>query len=177
MTKKDYKFCPKCGGNLAYKKTGFAEYPQCKKCGFVFYINSKPATGAFIVDKQGKILLATRGVEPSKGKWDFLGGFLESGEHPVDGLKREVKEEIGVDVEVGDFLGFFMDVYNHDKVSGEYVLNIFYLCKIEGENYKLDREIAEAKWFAPDKIPWDDLAFKNTRDALNYYLNERKRNA
>ena len=168
----NFKFCPKCGGDLKYKKFDSAEHPQCVKCGFVFYNNAKPATGAFVINDKGEILLAKRGVEPSIGKWDFLGGFIEAREHPVEGLKREVLEEIDAEVEVIKFLDFFMDIYNHDKVSGEYVMNVFYVCKLKSNDFKLDREVSELSWFAPDKIPWDDLAFQNTRDALNYYLNE-----
>jgi len=165
-----FRFCPKCGGELEYKKFETAEHPQCTECGFIFYINAKAATGAFVVNKQGEILLARRNIEPSRGKWDFLGGFVEAKEHPVDGLKREVKEEIGVDIEVGDFLGFFMDVYHHGNIAGQYVMNIFYFCTIQNKKFILDKEISELKWFAKDEIPWEELAFKNTKDAMNYYL-------
>jgi len=169
-----YRFCPKCGGNLEYKKFDSATHPQCQKCGFVFYINAKPAVGAFVVDRD-KILLTKRAIEPSRGKWDFLGGFLETSEHPIDGLKREVKEETGVNVKVGVFLGFFMDEYRYGNIIGQYVLNVFYICALKGSNFKLDPEILELKWFGRDEIPWDDLAFKNTRDALNYYLDDKRK--
>jgi ADP-ribose pyrophosphatase YjhB (NUDIX family) len=168
--KKGFKFCPKCGGGLKLNKSETFEHPQCVKCGFVFYNNAKPATAAFVINDKGEILLAKRGVEPAVGMWDFLGGFLEAKEHPEEGLRREVLEEIGAEIEIGRFLGFFMDVYNYDKVSGEHVMNIFYVCKLKSDNFKLDPEVSELGWFAPDKIPWKDLAFQNTRDALNYYL-------
>jgi len=71
----------------------------CPECGRSWYRNSAPAVGVAIV-RDGKALVTVRALEPEKGKVDVPGGFVEVGEHPVRGLEREVREELGVEVEV-----------------------------------------------------------------------------
>src|SRR3989344_1870332 len=161
-----YQFCPKCGGNL--KEVFEGEYPRlrCSKCGFIFYQNSKPCVTPVIVDGD-KVLLGRRAHDPAKGAWDLLGGFLEVGEHPEDGLRRELREETGLEVRKVELLGIFMDKYpdyNYDT------LNIAYLCSVQGE-MKANDDVAELKWFPLNNLP--DLFFKNaneTIEALKLYL-------
>lgn len=153
-----YSFCPKCGGALNNLK--------CTQCGFVFYQNSKPCVTGVIVDGD-KVLLGSRAHDPVKGAWDLLGGFLETGEHPEDGLRREIKEETGLEVTEAKFLGMFIDKYPD---YGYDTLNIAYLCEVTGEP-KANDDVEELKWFSLNNLP--ELAFKNTIetiDALRHYL-------
>ena len=116
-------------------------------------------------DAQGRVLLGRRGINPSKGLWDLPGGFLEPGEHPEVGMKRELWEETGLLVDPVQLLGFYMDQYGDDP--REHTLNIFYWCRVlatSGEAQASD-DMAELGWFAPDAFP-EDLAFQNVRDAL-----------
>lgn len=75
----------------------------CSECGFVHYKNPKPCVVAVIVGN-GKVLLIRRANKPFKNYWDFPGGFLECNEHPKDGLKRELAEELKIRVKVIRFL-------------------------------------------------------------------------
>ncbi|HYX11177.1 MAG TPA: NUDIX hydrolase, partial [Candidatus Acidoferrum sp.] len=99
-----WTFCPRCRTELAGDRARLT----CAACGFVVYASSKPTAGALCVEN-GRILLARRAEEPFKGRWDIPGGFLEEGEDPVAGLRRELKEETGLDVEPQRFLGVWMD--------------------------------------------------------------------
>jgi len=157
----NYEFCPKCAGRLEATNVS---HPVCLKCGYVFYQNSKPTASAVIQDGEGKVLLVKRAMEPSYGKWDLPGGFLENGEDPIVGLKREAKEELSLAVEPGNILTVCVDEYGYEK--GElYTLNLFYRSKAQGK-IKLDKENSEYGWFGKDEIPWNELAFKNTHVAL-----------
>ena len=80
-------------------------------CGSTYYANSAPCVSALVEDDDGRVLLARRAVEPYRGLWDPLGGFLEEGEHPEDALRRELLEETGLRCEPVRFLGVWMDVY------------------------------------------------------------------
>ena len=93
-----YKFCSNCGNELPITNNNFAAQ-SCARCGRTLYHNSKPCAGALIV-RDGCVLLVKRAVEPFKDYWDLPGGFLEAGEHPRDGMLREVREETGLDVRV-----------------------------------------------------------------------------
>ncbi|HLF00273.1 MAG TPA: NUDIX domain-containing protein, partial [Gaiellaceae bacterium] len=105
-----WRFCPRCASPLA-RVDGRVE---CGACGFVQYASSAPTASAFVLDGDGRILLARRAGDPDAGLWDAVGGFLDEGEHPLAGLHREVLEETGLEIEVGDFLGVFMDTYGDD---------------------------------------------------------------
>ncbi len=163
-----YKFCPKCAGDLKMEGEGPDRFPVCQKCRFVFYQNSKPCTGAIILDKGNKVMIARRANNPHKDKWDLVGGFLSDGEDPIDGTKREILEELGVDCSVGDFVAIVVD--NYGLAEDDFnTINIFYEVRLSSHKFTTNDEIAELKWFAKDEIPWDELAFNNTTLALTAY--------
>ena len=114
---------------------------------------------ALVVDDSGRLLLARRAFEPDAGMWDALGGFLDEGEEPLEGLRRELAEEAGVEIEIGDFAGVFADRYgNGDDASA--VLNLVWEATIaKGEPLPAD-DVAELRWFPRDALPPDgELAF------------------
>ena len=76
-----------------------------------------PAVAGVIV-RDGEILLVRRGVEPSKGKWSVPGGSVEWGETLVEALKREVREETGLEIEVGEVAGVYDLVIEGDAGTG-----------------------------------------------------------
>jgi ADP-ribose pyrophosphatase YjhB (NUDIX family) len=148
-----FQFCPRCGGGL--KPRGVSLF-VCAVCNYHFYQNSKPTASALIVE-EGKILLGKRGIEPFKGDWNIPGGFLDYGEDPVEAAKREVFEETGLVVEIGELLGIYTDTYGSEKIA---TLNIAYRArKISGEEKPGD-DLMELKWFPLNELP-EKIAFKN----------------
>ena len=69
------------------------------------------------------------GVDPSAGKWDLPGGFLDEEEHPLDCLRRELREEAGVEIEPLEFLGVWLDRYGGDG-SAAATLNFYWTARI-----------------------------------------------
>lgn len=129
----------------------------------MFWQNSKPAVTAIII-KNDKILLGKRTIAPGKGMWDIPGGFLNDGEHPEMGLRREMKEELGVEVKIKKFLGFFMDRYMDDTDCYN-TMCIHYLVSIKKGEPKPLEEVSELKWFPLNALP-KNVAFKSNRKAL-----------
>ncbi len=76
-----------------------------------------------MVDDAGRVLLARRAHDPDAGLWDTLGGFLDEDEHPLDGLRREIREEAGAAIEVLDFVGAYPDRYG-DGEDAPVALNL-----------------------------------------------------
>lgn len=147
-----WRVCPRCGQDL---RRG-ANRVECDACGFCQYANPAPAVSAFVLDGDGRILLARRAVEPDEGKWDVPGGFLEEGEDPVAGLRRELREEAGIEIEVGDFVGVFADTYGDG-----HVLNLVWETAIADGEPTPDDDVAELRWFPKDALPEDvDFAFR-----------------
>lgn len=160
-----WRYCPRCRADLG-RDGGKVE---CPECGFVNYASSKPTASALVLDDEGRALLSRRGIDPFKGRWDFPGGFLEEGEHPLDCLRREFREEASVEIEPRDFLGVWMDVYGDRGIS---TLNLYWTVRIvEGEPQPAD-DVAEFRWFAPDEVPLDELAFSHLPEVISAWRNQ-----
>jgi 8-oxo-dGTP diphosphatase len=151
-----WKLCPRCGAELA----GDAARLACDACGFVVYASSKPTAGALCVD-DGRVLLTRRGLDPFKGFWDIPGGFLDEGEDPLDGLRRELREETGLEVEPERFLGIWVDRYGGDSTA-EATLNLYWTARVVGGEAAPADDVSELGWFDRDALPArDELAFEN----------------
>lgn len=152
------KHCPACGGLLGTRTLEGHARQVCEGCGRVHYRNSKPCVGAVIV-RGGDVLLSRRAGPPFEGWWDLLGGFLEAGEHPVDGLRRELQEEAGLALANADLLGVWVGDY-----QGHPTLNLVYRCEVLGEPKAAD-DSAEVRWWPLDALP-RQLAWPHEREAL-----------
>lgn len=158
----DWRYCPRCRTELEGDRSRL----ECSECGFVVYASSKATASALVVDDEGRVLLGRRAVEPFRGLWDTPGGFLEEGEHPLDGLRRELLEETGLEIEPVEFLGIWMDRYGGDS-SAQATLNLYWTARIvSGEATPAD-DVAELAWFAPNELPPpDEIAFENVPKVL-----------
>jgi 8-oxo-dGTP diphosphatase len=129
------------------------------------------------VDGAGRVLLACRGVEPARGKWDVPGGFLEEGENPLDGLRRELREETGLQVEPVRYLGAFMDTYGDDERAIA-TLNLMWIVRAGSGEPEAADDVAELRWFARDELPSrPDLAFDCVAAALDAWRRDPDRPA
>jgi ADP-ribose pyrophosphatase YjhB (NUDIX family) len=151
-----WAFCPRCRSELA----GNEERLACANCGFIVYASSKPTAGALCI-QDGRVLLARRAHSPFHGFWDIPGGFLNEGEDPLDGVRRELKEETGLEIEPERFLGIWIDRYGGDSTA-EATLNLYWTAKVVGGEAAPADDVSELRWFDPDELPHpDELAFEN----------------
>ncbi len=159
-------FCPRCGGRLASGRPTPHEPERlvCAQCGRIHYLNSKVCGGVLLV-RDGRALLAQRGVEPRRHYWDIPGGFLEPGEHPSEGAIREAREELGVEVQLGPLLGMFMDTY--ETTDGlEHTLSVYYLVECFSGEPRPDDDVEALAWFTPEDVP-AELAFPHLRRVID----------
>ena len=160
----EYRFCPVCGSGLELKQDidGVGQL-TCEACSFVLYRNSKPCSGALVI-WDGQVLLVKRALEPHKDQWDIPGGFLEDGEHPENGARRELLEETGLTVRLTGLVGMFIDLYPGPMVT-DHTLNIYYTAEIVSGVARPASDAAAMEWFPADKLP-EPIGFKHCRDAL-----------
>ena len=96
-----------------------------------------------------------------QGPLGHPGRFLEEGEHPLDGLRRELREETGLEVEPLEFLGVWMDRYGGDSTA-EATLNLYWTARVTGGEAAPADDVDDLRWFERDELPEPgELAFEN----------------
>ena len=150
----EWRHCPRCAADIAPESGRVV----CPTCGFTAYAHSQPTSCALVVDGTGQLLLSRRAGEPERGKWDLPGGFLEEGEHPLDALRRELREETSLEVEPLDFVGVWMDRYGEGDAPA--TLNLYWTARVLTGEPRAADDVSELRWFAPDELPSaEELAF------------------
>lgn len=160
-----YRFCPRCGQPLEQRLLKAGDPPRlvCASCGFVFYLDPKVAVGTIIRTQDDRIVMVRRAIEPGYGKWVFPGGYVDRGEPLLDAAIREAREESGLVVR----LDGLVNIYSY---AGRAPVIIVYAATAIGGHLTIDDESLEAAALAPAAIPWGDLAFRSTAEALQDYL-------
>ena len=147
-----WRFCPLCGEAIEKVE----DRAECGACGYVAYANAVPGAEAVIFDERGRVLLGRRAFDPGAGLWDLPGGFLHEDEHPLEALRREIREETSLEIEPLAFLGFWLEPYD-----GRIVLCLAWTARATGEARAAD-DLVEVRWFEPPELPPPaELAFRH----------------
>jgi ADP-ribose pyrophosphatase YjhB (NUDIX family) len=163
------RYCPRCGGALEERLVEFEQRVRkvCSACTFIFYTNPKVVAAA--VPREGeRIWLLRRNIEPGIGRWTFPGGYVDLGEPVPAAAIRETLEETMLDIRLDGLL----DVYSYTTVG---VVLVVYRATVTGGMASVTCESQEVHAFELDQIPWDELAFPSTRDALRDYTEYYRR--
>lgn len=161
-TGSEHIFCFRCGERLKETLVENRFLPTCPSCGLIVYLNPKVAAGA-IIENGGGVVLLRRGIEPAYGKWTFPGGYVNRGERAEDAAIRETLEEVGLNVSLTALHG----VYSY---TNNPIIIIVYRGVIVGGTLNVGPECLEVCHVSPSAIPWDDLAFPSTTDALKAWV-------
>jgi ADP-ribose pyrophosphatase YjhB (NUDIX family) len=133
----------------------------CIECGFVFYLDPK-LVACSLVEMDHKIVLLKRSIEPQKGKWVIPGGYVDRGEAVEAAAVRETEEECGIKVRLKDLLGIY-------SYGGRTVVVVVYVAEYLSGKMTIGDESLDVGLYRPNEIPWKELAFPSTRDALRDY--------
>jgi mutator protein MutT len=132
------------------------------------------AVGA-IVAENGRVLMARRGKEPSYGFWSVPGGAVHLGEDLKAAARREIKEELGIEVELTDVIEI-MERVTRDaggRIQYHYVV-IDYLARHVGGEPTPSPEALEVRWIAPEDFPKYEMT-RGTADIILRMLEKGKR--
>jgi 8-oxo-dGTP diphosphatase len=141
-------FCLECGSELQEKSIDFHNRKYCKNCDWVYYPHLKVSTAGIITNKK-EILLLKQSENPWKGDWYLPAGYVEQDEDPVLAVKREIKEETGLNVTEC----YLMNIYFFDDDPRGNGILIVYRCSIDEGDFLLNHEIDEAKYFKEFELP------------------------
>ncbi|MGQ3053601.1 MAG: NUDIX hydrolase [Roseateles sp.] len=165
-----FKHCPHCGSAVDYRVPADdnRERAICAACDSIHYQNPLNVVGTLPVwEKDGRVLLCRRAIEPRHGLWTLPAGFMELGETTAQGALRETHEEAGADIEMGS-------LYTLLNVVRVGQIHLFYLARLRSPDFKPGPESLEARLFSESEIPWDEIAFKTTRETLRCFFEDRR---
>jgi ADP-ribose pyrophosphatase YjhB (NUDIX family) len=182
-----FKFCPSCASpRIAFEH---GRVFRCPDCGFTYYHNTAAATACVIAvpppdaDKGGaeRLLFLIRGREPAAGKLDLPGGFVDPGEGALEGLYRELREEIGWVppippggglAQVFTLFASFPNIYPYNNIVYN-TCDLFFSLSAPGlreQDLRLERsEIAGIRFLTLEEVNDSDLAFDSGRRAIKAY--------
>ncbi len=137
------------------------------------YCNPSAATAAILLDDRDRVLLVRRAHEPARGLLAFPGGFVDDGESAEDGLRRELREEIGIEVGALEFLASRPNTYPHGGIVYP-TLDLFFLARLPGFEGARPLDGVAGLVVTPIKeVRLDSLAFTSMREAWAMFLRRR----
>lgn len=162
------KYCPRCGCNRFITQDGGRSF-KCEECHFNFYLNNSAAVACLIFDQEGRLLLARRAIEPSKGMLDLPGGFVEPMETAEEAVDREIKEELNITLVKKEYLTSFPNEYVFSGFS-VFTLDLAFICEIKSfEQMVPNDDVSEIEFVKLGEIKMEELCSDSMRSIINYY--------
>lgn len=160
-----FGYCPRCGQVRPAANRGQSPF-RCEGCGLVYFFNPTVAAAACIFDEGGRLLFIRRAKDPSAGLLGVPGGFIDMGESAEEGLRREVREEVGLEVVDLRFLASFPNRYAYRDVLYPVVDLYFTARAVNPEQARPLDAVAGLAWRRPEEVSPAELAFDSLRAAL-----------
>jgi ADP-ribose pyrophosphatase YjhB (NUDIX family) len=160
-------YCSKCGDALKYGIPPGDDRPRylCESCGAIHYENPKIVVGC-IAEKDGKILLCRRAIEPRSDKWTLPAGYLENGETVAQGAIRETFEEAGAKIKILAPYALFNICYVNQ-------IYLMFRARLIDDSLKAGSESTEVRLFSEKDIPWNQIAFTVIEATLQRYFKDK----
>ena len=162
-----FKFCPRCGQP---RTEGRSLQPfACEACGFHYYFNPCLAVAAILLGPDERALFIRRAKEPAKGRLAIPGGFVDLGETAEQALRREIKEEVNLEVGPLEFLCSALNEYLYRGVNYP-VIDLVFVCRATAPEQAAALDgVASFCWLKPHEVESAEIAFPSIREALRLY--------
>lgn len=148
---------------------------ECPACGLHLYLNAATATAAIILDASDRVLLIRRARDPARGKLGFPGGFVDNGETAENGLRREVREETGLELGALEFLLSHPNAYPYRGVVYS-TIDLIFLARVPdfAAARPLDA-VTELVVRPAGEVRAEELAFVSMQIAWRTFIGSRPR--
>ncbi len=162
------KYCSECGSKVSLQQRSLEGVDRfvCTVCKRIFHQSPRLSAGC-IAEWRDSVLLCQRALRPEEGQWELPAGFVASGESTRAAAIRETLEEANAEVEIQGVYGL-LHLTHIDQ------LRVIYLARLLDCRFKPGPETLAVRLFRESEIPWGDLAFATTREALRRYFTDRK---
>lgn len=157
----EFTFCPMCAARLERRPVGGRRRSVCPECGFVHWRNPGVGAAVLVRDEDGKVLLIRRGSGATRaGFWAIPAGFVDYGEEIRSAAAREMQEETGLVVEVGDAIFVASNFHDPAKLT----VGIWFAGTIIGGRLEAGDDADDAGYFDLNALP--PLAFETDQSLL-----------
>ena len=165
------RYCLKCGA-AALRLVG-SKCVHCDVCGFDLFLNPAAAVAALIADDRGRLLVVVRAQEPRKGMWDLPGGFADPNESAEEAVRREVEEELGLEVTAVRYLCSHPNTYAYGGMRYATV-DLGFVCEVKdlATTAIAQDEVTEVLFVRPEEIDTKRFAFASLGKMVERYRRE-----
>jgi len=164
-----FRYCPKCGSDKFVVNNEKSKH--CNACGFVYYFNIPAAVAAFIYDKDGRLLVVRRAKDPAKGSLDLPGGFVDANETAEQAIRREIREETGLQVQKIRYMFSLPNIYTYSDFN-VHTLDLFYETEIQNTSALCaSDDAAEVLWYSPENLQAEWFGLDSIRKAIRLISN------
>lgn len=161
FTVQRFYYCPKCAGSLKYSDHRGTERLTCTACGYIFYENPIVGVAGILISGKREILLGRRKNGAYAGMWCIPCGYLEYHEDIREGLRREFREETGLDIVIAGIAAAQSNSHDSDR----HTVGIWFYVEATGGAMKAGDDLDMLGYFDLYKIP--ELAFPTDMEVIN----------
>lgn len=167
-----FSHCPRCG--RAAQPTAPDSPFRCAACGFTLFFNAASAVAALVERADGRVLFIRRAKNPGRGLLGLPGGFVDPGESAEEALRREVREEVGIELERVTYLTSHANEYLYAEVTYS-TLDLFYVARTADPDRAQPLDAVDGvEWADPALVAPESIAFASMRRAIADYVAVRR---
>lgn len=157
-----------CAAELEDRLVGHLVRRACPACGFVHFRNPATSAAVLVRDEAGRVLMVRRSDAVSRsGYWSLPGGFVDYGEDIRAAARRELREEAGLDAEIGGPVFVMTNFHDPEKIT----VCVWFEASVTGGEPVAGDDAAEVAFFSTDALP--PLAFETDAALLARLAEER----
>jgi ADP-ribose pyrophosphatase YjhB (NUDIX family) len=165
----EFIYCPMCAARLDRRQAGGRQRPTCPSCGYIHFRNPGVGVAALIEDTDGRILMIRRGLRATQpGLWAIPAGYVDYGEDVREAAARELLEETGLEVAIGEPVFVASNFHDPEKLT----VGIWFRGTVLGGKLVAGDDADEAGYFALDDLP--PLAFDTDRALFDRLRSQRQ---
>ena len=159
-----FSYCPRCGQQGLEHVHGRAIH--CPSCDLTYFHNVASAVACFVLDEAGQLLTVRRAREPEKGTLDLPGGFVDPEETVEEAVRRELREETGLEATEVRLLFSIPNVYPYSGID-VYTADLFYLTRVKSfEGAKAMDDAGELVLVEPKELRHEAFGLRSIRAAV-----------
>jgi len=168
-----FRHCPRCGTSELERHS--EKSVRCPACGFLFFFNTAAAVVALITDREGRLLVTKRALDPAQGSLDLPGGFVDAHETAEEALSREIREDLNPEITGLRYLFSVPNIYDYAGVR-YHTVDLAFACEVRDLTMlRPSDEVAEILFLRPEDLDANAFGLRSMREVIAGFIGMRGR--